>query len=87
VLPDGLRSKLLSWLYFAIVVVMFLPVIMDWDYPQPFRRYVQSVGLGVLCGLFVYQRTLSNRLSSERAREDRAEYRRLMKDPGGPDSK
>jgi hypothetical protein len=73
------RLRWLSVLQLLLVSVMFLPSLLGWSYPSPLRYYIQISGLVLLCGLSFYRQRLHNRISSERSRQAREDYRRGMK--------
>lgn len=75
----GRKLRLIGLVNFAIALAIFLPPVLEHPYPSPFQRYLEWAGFLLLGALSSYHLVLSNRLAREMSEEERAEYRRLMK--------
>jgi hypothetical protein len=71
------RIALWSYTPLLLVVMMLLPGLLGHDYPEPFRWYLQLSLLAILCGVQAFRTLHLRAQNAQRAKDDRAEYRRL----------
>src|SRR4051812_13182597 len=74
---SDLRMRLLSWLSNVLVWAMLLPLMLDYQYPPPLRRYLPIGLLVSVSAINIYLTVMHNRIRREKSREDREEYRQL----------